>query len=89
MLRATILSNALLFLLCCTPQRATFCYAHRLKDMINVKRPICEDCGQRIYGGGFKMKGDQRVRWCVQCKVKHAGAVPGRPIRNNTNQAAR
>eukprot|EP00953_Heterococcus_sp_UTEX-ZZ885_P010503 6139-Heterococcus_DN1.PRE.1 len=67
---------------------APFCYAHRLKDMINVRRPICEDCKQRINTGGFKMKGDKRVRWCIQCSCKHAGAVPGRPIRDKIKKAA-
>jgi hypothetical protein len=56
--------------------------------MINVRRPICEDCTQRINTGGFKMKGDKRVRWCIQCSFKHAGAVPGRPIRDKINKAA-
>jgi hypothetical protein len=70
-------------------QVARRCKKHIVSGMTDVRTPICEDCGQRIYGGGFKMKGDKRVRWCAQCKVNHAGAVPGRPIRNNTNQAAR
>jgi hypothetical protein len=56
--------------------------------MINVRTPICEDCKKRIYGGGFKMKGDKRLRWCVKCKLKHPGSVPGRVVRDKINIAA-
>jgi NAD-dependent SIR2 family protein deacetylase len=59
-----------------------------LKNMTNVMVPICEDCGQRMYQGAFKRKGDKRVRWCAQCKSKHAGAVPGRVVRKSVRNTA-
>eukprot|EP00953_Heterococcus_sp_UTEX-ZZ885_P028485 15191-Heterococcus_DN1.PRE.3 len=36
----------------------------------------CEACGGPMKGGGYKLDGDKRVRWCVQCKP--ANAIPGR-----------
>jgi hypothetical protein len=67
-------------------QVARRCKKHILTDMKDVKSPICEDCNRRIVGGGFKMKGDKRVRWCVKCKPP--GAVPGRASKDKINKAA-
>eukprot|EP00953_Heterococcus_sp_UTEX-ZZ885_P039348 20172-Heterococcus_DN1.PRE.1 len=41
---------------------ATRCKKHIAEGMTDVRTPICEDCKQRIRRGGFKMKGDKRVR---------------------------
>jgi hypothetical protein len=52
----------------------------------NVVTPICEKCKKYVYGGGFKMKGDKRVRWCVKCKPP--GAVNGRANRDKIDNEA-
>jgi hypothetical protein len=67
-------------------QVARRCKAHIQKNMTNVKAPICEVCNVQFKTGGFKMKGDKRVRWCAKCKPP--GAVNGRPKRDKINKAA-
>jgi hypothetical protein len=67
-------------------QVARRCKEHVAEGMTDVRAPICEDCGQRTYRGGFKMKGDKRIRWCVKCTPP--GAVPGRASRDKINKAA-
>eukprot|EP00953_Heterococcus_sp_UTEX-ZZ885_P028909 15406-Heterococcus_DN1.PRE.4 len=54
-----------------------FCKTHKLADMMNVRTRLCEVCGGYMKGGGYKLDGDKRVRWCVQCKPDNA--IPGRP----------
>jgi hypothetical protein len=63
----------------CVPvcaQRARFCKDHKVAGIEDIRTPLCEACGKRMVGGGYKLDGDKRVRWCVQCKPDNA--IPGR-----------
>eukprot|EP00953_Heterococcus_sp_UTEX-ZZ885_P029454 15628-Heterococcus_DN1.PRE.3 len=67
------------------PQTPERCPQHKLPGMVDVKGNWCRKCKRRIIRG-YKLIGDRRVSWCEKCKPDNA--VPGRPKRNTTANAA-